>query len=76
VIHILAMLVLMALGGNPKELILTAEVFAQAKLINYGYSLTVVYVVWVGVVLMLYPLCKRYMQYKAAHRDQWWLSYL
>lgn len=76
VIHILAMLLLMALGGNPKDLILTAEVFAQAKLINYGYSLTIVYVVWVAVVLMLYPLSKRYMQYKAAHRDQWWLSYL
>ncbi|MCB0734454.1 MAG: hypothetical protein H6608_09995 [Flavobacteriales bacterium] len=41
-----------------------------------GYGLGVVYLVWMGVVIGLYPLCKRYQAYKSSHRDRWWLSYL
>jgi uncharacterized membrane protein len=40
-----------------------------------GYSLGVVYFVWIAVVLMLYPLCKWFADYKRDHR-QWWVSYL
>ena len=40
-----------------------------------GYSLWVVYAVWLFVVLLLYPLCKRFGNYKRTHK-QWWLSYL
>jgi uncharacterized membrane protein len=46
------------------------------NLLNYGYSLGVVYLVWIGVVLFLYPFCKKYMKYKANNKDKWWLSYL
>ena len=41
-----------------------------------GYRLPVVYIVWIGVVLLLYPLCKKYDRYKTAHKEKWWLSYL
>ena len=41
-----------------------------------GYSLFVVYLIWICVVLSLYPLCKWFSGYKERHRDQWWLSYL
>lgn len=40
-----------------------------------GYSLGVTYLVWIGVVLTLYPLCRAYNRYKSTH-TQWWLSYL
>ena len=42
---------------------------------NTGVTLLWVYVAWIGVVLMLYPVCKWYNQYKSTHTD-WWLSYL
>ncbi len=42
---------------------------------GYGYSLAIVYVVWISVVLFLYPLCRRYDQYKRTH-SHWWLSYI
>jgi hypothetical protein len=42
---------------------------------DFGYSLGVVYLIWIGIVVALYPLCKRYSKYKATH-DHWWLSYL
>lgn len=76
VIHVLAIMGILIFGGNWRDMILTAEVFANAKLINYGYSLWVVYLVWISVVLLFYPFCKKYMIYKANNKDKWWLSYL
>lgn len=43
---------------------------------GYGYPLVTVYLVWIGIVLALYPLCKAYDTYKTANKDKWWLSYL
>jgi uncharacterized membrane protein len=42
---------------------------------GYGYSLPVVYLVWIGVVLLLYPVCRWYADFKSRHRSAW-LSYL
>lgn len=41
-----------------------------------GLSLGWVYLVWVGVVIALYPACKWYGKYKAAHKEMRWLRYL
>jgi uncharacterized membrane protein len=41
-----------------------------------GYSLGIVYLIWVFVISGLYPLCKWYDSYKTAHKEKWWLSYL
>jgi uncharacterized membrane protein len=49
--------------------------FAQT-LKGYGFSLGIVYMVWAGIVVSLYPLCKWYDQYKQSHKQKWWLSYL
>jgi uncharacterized membrane protein len=41
---------------------------------NTGVSLPWVYVVWIGVVLACYPICKKYNEFKSTH-NYWWLSY-
>lgn len=41
-----------------------------------GYGLGVVYMIWIAVVIALYPLCRWYDRYKRAHKEKWWLSYL
>jgi hypothetical protein len=41
-----------------------------------GYSLWVVYGIWLAVVIALYPLCRWYDNYKTKHKEKWWLSYL
>jgi uncharacterized membrane protein len=56
--------------------ILDQPLWFTDKLKGYGFSLGVVYSVWIGVVIGLYPLCKWYDRYKAAHKEKWWLSYL
>jgi uncharacterized membrane protein len=43
---------------------------------GYGVSLPVVYLIWLGVIVTLYPLCRWFAGVKQRHRDVWWLSYL
>jgi len=40
-----------------------------------GYSLAVVYLIWIILVIALYPLCKWFNEYKNRKRV-WWMSYL
>jgi uncharacterized membrane protein len=42
---------------------------------HFGYELWVAYLVWLIVVVSLYPVCRWYASVKAAKRA-WWLSYL
>ena len=76
VIHCLAIVGMLIFGGTWKNMIITADVFANTKLIDYGYSLFVVYLIWIGVIALLYYPSKKYMIYKANNKDKWWLSYL
>jgi uncharacterized membrane protein len=41
---------------------------------GWGYSLPVVYLVWIIVVAMLYPVCHWFAGVRQRRRD-WWLSY-
>jgi hypothetical protein len=43
---------------------------------GFGVSLPFVYSIWLGVVLLLYPLCHWYGRYKSAHPEQHWLHYI
>jgi uncharacterized membrane protein len=76
VIHTFALLGLMITGGDWKIMIMTESPFISGKFDNYGYPLWVVYLIWIVIVLLLYPLSKKYMTYKASHKDKLWLSYL
>ena len=42
---------------------------------DFGYPLWVVYLVWIGIVVAIYPLCRWFAGVKARRRE-WWLSYL
>jgi uncharacterized membrane protein len=75
VIHSFAIIGILIFGGKWQDMIYTFK-GPSLNLLNYGYSLGVVYLVWIGVVLFLYPFCKKYMKYKANNKDKWWLSYL
>jgi uncharacterized membrane protein len=51
-------------------------IFRIEALRGYGFNLITVYVVWIIVILLLYPLCKKFDNYKQSHKEKWWLSYL
>ncbi|HTE00655.1 MAG TPA: heparan-alpha-glucosaminide N-acetyltransferase domain-containing protein [Mucilaginibacter sp.] len=77
VIHLLAIIVSAFLPGQDWKIwFLTKPVWFTTDLKGYGLSLPVAYLVWIGIVIALYPLCKRYDAYKQANKGKWWLSYL
>ncbi|MGZ3914952.1 MAG: DUF1624 domain-containing protein [Flavisolibacter sp.] len=41
-----------------------------------GLPLWAVYLVWILIVVVMYPLCRSYGRYKANHREKKWLRYL
>jgi len=51
------------------------EVHKEAIPESYGLSLGMVYVVWIGVLFVLYPPCRWFAGVKRRHRNVW-LSYL
>jgi hypothetical protein len=75
-IHLGAMAAAEISGIGWQNMILLKWPWLEPQLKGYGFSLGVVYLVWISVVLLLYPLCKWYDRYKQAHREKWWLSYL
>ncbi|MEL6811507.1 MAG: heparan-alpha-glucosaminide N-acetyltransferase domain-containing protein [Bacteroidota bacterium] len=76
VIHVAAILGILITGGDWTLMILTMDSFMNGSLAGYGYSLGLTYLIWMGIVAVMYPICLRYMKYKAANRDKKWLSYL
>ena len=76
VIHALAMLLLVVQGREAGEYILSVGEITSGRLSNFGLSLEAVYLIWVAVVVMLYPLCRWYQKIRADHPSQWWLRYL
>ena len=78
VLHGLAVIAAV-LSGHPASdmTFLTTWVTANPQLKGYGFGLGVVYAVWIGVIVLLYPLCKWFDGYKRSHQaKQKWLSYL
>lgn len=76
-IHVLTMMAAALFTSYSWKLWLLQEPLWFTKTLKgYGFSLGVVYMVWIGIVLALYPLCKWYDRYKMNHKEKWWLSYL
>ena len=76
VIHGLAVIAAMATGFSASDMIIDIWISLQPELQGYGFGLGVVYLVWIVLVLGLWPVCIWYNRYKTENRDKWWLSYL
>jgi uncharacterized membrane protein len=76
-IHIICAILFLARGHSFAEGLHPKGGAFAVNFVNAGegYSLGVVYLIWIFVVVSLYPLCKWFSDYKRTHR-QWWLSYL
>ena len=76
IIHVLAAIFANLSGFGWLLLVLPDWILELKTLKGYGFSLAVVYAVWISVIIITYPLCKWYDRYKTAHPDKWWLSYI
>jgi uncharacterized membrane protein len=75
-IHALAALYLVYQGHEWNAYVISAEEIMSGRLGRFGVSLDTVYVIWIIVVVMLYPLCGWYMAYKESYPEKRWLSYI
>jgi uncharacterized membrane protein len=76
-IHLIAMFASFFVPGQDWKIwILREPIWFTKGLIGYGFSLAVTYLIWISVVIALYPLCRKYDRYKQSHKEKWWLSYL
>ena len=71
-IHLFALIGAVISGYSFRDMILSSSVNDDIHLKGYGYgfSLTTVYVVWIALVLVLYPLCKWFDSYKRVYKSK------
>jgi uncharacterized membrane protein len=74
VAHTLALLI-GVLGGKPAGYYFDFLSQFGGATHGYGYGLPAVYVAWLAVLLLLYPLSSWFARVKRERRD-WWMSYL
>jgi uncharacterized membrane protein len=72
-IHLCAIAAAIVVGINPAFLF--SNTFPGRWQVPYGFGLPTVYLVWIGVVLVLYFPCRWFADLKRRRRDVW-LSYL
>jgi hypothetical protein len=70
-IHALAILLGIAQGFAAEQFFTHYRFFPK----GFGVGLPGVYVIWITVVVILYPLC-RWVAAVKARRQDWWLSYV
>lgn len=72
-IHVLCIILFFATGRPVSDIAAGNFAFRPN---DFGFSLPIVYLIWIAVVAGLYPLCKRYDTYKLNNRQKWWTGYL
>lgn len=75
-IHFMALFAAEWTGYGWQSMILSNFVTRVEALKGYGFNLLTVYLIWIIVIALLYPLCKKFDTYIQNHKDHWWLSYL
>jgi uncharacterized membrane protein len=75
-IHLLAAFAAYYTGFGWHALVLPKFITRVEYLKGYGFNLIIVYAIWILVIALLYPFCKKFDSYKQAHKEKWWLSYL
>lgn len=76
ILHTLCMILFLSRGHTFSEGIQeTAGIPFRFLIAGEGYSIGIVYLIWILMVIALYPLCKWFSDMKRKHRH-WWLSYL
>ena len=75
-IHLLALITAEFTDFGWEKMILPALPFRVEALKGFGFNLVTVYLIWIFVIVLLYPLCKKFDIYKQNNKDKWWLSYL
>lgn len=76
ILHTLCMILFLSRGHTFSEgMQETAGIPFRFLIAGEGYPIGIVYLIWILMVIALFPLCKWFSDMKRKHRH-WWLSYL
>jgi uncharacterized membrane protein len=77
-IHLLAVLAVVCLGFPWQTMIFIGSSGQPSPLLKgkFGFALAEVYMLWVSIIFLLYPLCKYWHTLKTRNTDKWWASYV
>jgi hypothetical protein len=71
-IHGLALVFVFLMAGEAGSFPAASGVFPSW----WGFSLPMVYLIWIGILLLLYPLCRWFAAVKFRHKGAWWTPYI
>jgi len=74
-IHIVMITLMFIQGFDWQALDFASGSFGRPKGVQSGVGLLEIYLIWIGVVAILYKPCLWYGRYKAEHKG-WWLRYI
>jgi hypothetical protein len=77
-IHIVA-LAIVSIAGYPWQTMIFIGSNGNASPLlkgHFGLTLGQVYFCWMFIVLLLYPLCSTWHDFKAINKKKWWASYV
>jgi uncharacterized membrane protein len=74
IIHLLVFLMIFLQGFKSTDMVFGFN-YGRPKT-GSGIELWAIYIVWIAIVAVMYPLCKRYGRYKENHKEKKWLRYL
>jgi hypothetical protein len=43
---------------------------------EFGFNLAQIYLIWMAIVALLYPVCARWNAFKNKNKLKWWVSYI
>jgi uncharacterized membrane protein len=73
-IHVICVILFFATGHTAKDIVDVNSPFLFRPQ-HFGFNLTIVYLLWATVIIVLYKPCKWFDEYRRTH-TKWWLSYL
>lgn len=74
-IHVSMIAMMFLQGFNWSDLSFASGIFGRPPGVQSGVELWAIYLIWIGVVVILYKPCVWFGKYKAEH-NQWWLKYI
>ena len=75
-IHSLALIYALSSGYQFSDMIIDVWITTQTELRGFGTSLFGVYLIWIVVILIMYPLSNWFDKVKNSQYGKWWVSML
>jgi uncharacterized membrane protein len=77
-IHLVALIAVVAMDYPWHTMIFIGSLGTPSPLLkgNFGFNLGQTYLIWISIVVLLYPFCEYWNSFKLRNKGRWWVSYV